>query len=178
MTDFRSASAGYDVPNPVGADEVEGAACVESPLGRGDTSNTEYAESSLDVVSAGLPALEQALAISEVAVGQGFEWGSVDGVWAKVAEEVSEFRDASNPADKELEFGDVLFSLVNIARWEGIDPEQALIATCRKFRWRWGRMEQAARGQGRTLSELTNEELLHLWKQAKRDEKKTGINYV
>lgn len=177
MTDPRSTSTGYDVPSLDDADEAEGAACVESRLNCGDVSGMGGG-SSLDVVSASLPALEQALAISEVAVGQGFEWGSIEGVWSKVAEEVSEFREASSPADKELEFGDVLFSLVNIARWEGIDPEQALIATCRKFRWRWGRMEQVVQSQGRTLSELTSEELLHLWKQAKRDEKKTGINYV
>lgn len=192
MTDSRAASNGYDVSCPKGADGVEDATYAEAPRCRGDASSMRDVESplgidgasgvkdgsSLDVVSASLPALEQALAISEVAVAQGFEWGSVEGVWAKVAEEIGEFKEASDPADKELEFGDVLFSLVNIARWEGIDPEQALLATCRKFRWRWGRMEQVVQSQGKTLSDLTTEELLQSWKRAKQDEKKMGINYV
>lgn len=132
----------------------------------------------MDGISSELPALEQALAISKKAVEQGFEWGSEDGVWDKVSEEIEEFKEASDPADKALEFGDVLFSLVNVARWEGVDPEEALLATCRKFRWRWSHMERAVGAQGRSLSELTTDELLHYWKQAKQDEKKEGVSYL
>lgn len=178
MTDSRLGENADGASCVVRASLADGAPCVEATSCTDALSRAEGDEGSLDVVPTVLPALEQALAISEIAVDQGFEWGSVEGVWAKVAEEIGEFKDAFDRADKELEFGDVLFSLVNIARWEGIDPEQALIATCRKFRWRWAHMEQAVRSQGRVLSDLTTEELLQSWKQAKQDEKKKGVNYV
>ena len=68
---------------------------------------------------------------------------------------------------KELEFGDVLFSLVNVARKEGIDAETALRATCRKFRERWAFMEGAAWGQGKRIEELDMDEMQQLWDRAK-----------
>lgn len=131
---------------------------------------TEEPEGLLDSVPASFPALLQAYKISRKAVAAGFEWDTVEDVWAKVEEEIAEFKQACRSDDaqaKELEFGDVLFSLVNVARKEGIDAEMALRATCRKFRERWAFMEGAAWGQGKRIEELDMDEMQQLWDQAK-----------
>lgn len=131
---------------------------------------TEEPEGLLDSVPASFPALLQAYKISRKAVAAGFEWDTVEDVWAKVEEEIAEFKQACRFDDaqaKELEFGDVLFSLVNVARKEGIDAETALRATCRKFRERWAFMEGAAWGQGKRIEELDMDEMQQLWGQAK-----------
>lgn len=124
----------------------------------------------LDAVPVSFPALLQAYKISRKAVAVGFEWETVEEVWAKVEEEIAEFKQACQSGtaeEKELEFGDVLFSLVNVARKEGIDAETALRASCRKFRERWAFMEGAAWGQGLRIEELSMEEMQQLWDQAK-----------
>ena len=124
----------------------------------------------LDAVPVSFPALLQAYKISRKAVAVGFEWETVEEVWAKVEEEIAEFKQAcqnGTAEEKELEFGDVLFSLVNVARKEGIDAETALRACCRKFRERWAFMEGAAWGQGLRIEELSMEEMQQLWDQAK-----------
>ena len=131
---------------------------------------TEEPEGLLDSVPASFPALLQAYKISRKAVAAGFEWDTVEDVWAKVEEEIAEFKQACRSYDaqaKELEFGDVLFSLVNVSRKEGIDAETALRATCRKFRERWAFMEGAAWGQGKRIEELDMDEMQQLWDQAK-----------
>ena len=131
---------------------------------------TEEPEGLLDSVPASFPALLQAYKISRKAVAAGFEWDTVEDVWAKVEEEIAEFKQACRSDDaqaKELEFGDVLFSLVNVARKEGIDAETALRATCCKFRERWAFMEGAAWGQGKRIEELDMDEMQQLWGQAK-----------
>lgn len=131
---------------------------------------TEEPEGLLDSVPASFPALLQAYKISRKAVAAGFEWDTVEDVWAKVEEEIAEFKQACRSDDvqaKELEFGDVLFSLVNVARKEGIDAETALRATCRKFRERWAFMEGVAWGQGKRIEELDMDEMQQLWDQAK-----------
>ena len=131
---------------------------------------TEEPEGLLDSVPASFPALLQAYKISRKAVAAGFEWDTVEDVWAKVEEEIAEFKQACRSDDaqaKELEFGDVLFSLVNVARKEGIDAETALRATCRKFRERWAFMEGAAWGQGKRIEKLDMDEMQQLWDQAK-----------
>lgn len=130
----------------------------------------EEPEGLLDSVPVSFPALLQAYKISRKAVVAGFEWDTVEDVWAKVEEEIAEFKQACRSDDaqaKELEFGDVLFSLVNVARKEGIDAETALRATCRKFRERWAFMEGAAWGQGKRIEELDMDEMQQLWDQAK-----------
>ena len=130
----------------------------------------EEPEGLLDSVPVSFPALLQAYKISRKAVAAGFEWNTVEDVWAKVEEEIAEFKQACRSDDaqaKELEFGDVLFSLVNVARKEGIDAETALRATCRKFRERWAFMEGAAWGQGKRIEELDMDEMQQLWDQAK-----------
>lgn len=139
----------------------------------------------LDGVPKSFPALMQAQKISRKAAAAGFEWDSVDGVWEKVAEEMTELREAyaaapkssngkvdgdADPAAKQavaLEFGDVLFSLVNVARKMGVNAEESLRLTCAKFRTRWAFMEGAAAGQGRRIEDLGMEELEELWGLAK-----------
>ncbi len=132
--------------------------------------SAEPRESLLDGVPASLPALMQAQKISRKAVAAGFEWESVDDVWDKVREEIGEFQAARGTEDAEMEFGEILFALVNVARKEHIDAENALRATCRKFRTRWAAMERAAWAQGRDLEDMTVEEQNELWEAAKRAE--------
>lgn len=142
-------------------------------------------EGLLEGVPKSFPALMQAQKISRKAAAVGFEWERVDDVWEKVAEEVAELKEAyaaapkssngkvdgdADPAAKQavaMEFGDVLFSLVNVARKMGVNAEEALRLTCVKFRTRWAFMEGAAAGQGRRIEELTAEEMEELWGMAK-----------
>lgn len=136
----------------------------------GDASG-ERPEGLLDGVPTSFPALMQAQKISRKAVAVGFEWPDEEGVWAKVAEEIDEFKAAETPEDRELEFGDVLFSLVNVARWNGVDAENALRATCAKFRRRWAFMEGAAWAAGKRLEDMSADEQEELWQQAKAAER-------
>ena len=125
----------------------------------------------LDAVPRSLPALMQAQKVSKKAAAVGFEWETVDDVWAKVAEERAEF-EAEEPGSeaREMEFGDLLFALVNVARKEGIDAESALRASTMKFRRRWAAMEDAARTAGEPLESLSTAALNDLWTAAKEGE--------
>lgn len=140
----------------------------------------------LDGVPRSFPALMQAQKISRKAAAVGFDWPAVDDVWAKVAEEVAELKEAYAAAPKspngkvskdhegaavrdvELELGDVLFSLVNVGRKMGLDAEAALRATCAKFRDRWAFMEQQAAERGEDLAAMDQPQLEALWNEAKR----------
>lgn len=128
-------------------------------------------ESVLDGIAPTLPALTYAEKISRRAVGVGFEWETVDDVWEKVAEEIGELRatDHGTP-EAEDELGDLLFTIVNVGRKMGIDPEQALRMTCAKFIRRFSSMEKAAAEQGRDIAELGIEEQEALWRRAKEGE--------
>jgi tetrapyrrole methylase family protein/MazG family protein len=129
-----------------------------------------HPEPLLDSVSSGMPALIQAQKISRKAVNCGFEWDTVDDVWEQVFSEIDELKQATATGDKEamqLELGDVLFSLVNVARKLNIDSEEALRASCRKFRARWAFMEGAAWSSGRNVEDLSFDELQTLWDAAK-----------
>lgn len=153
----------------------------ESADAEAASAGVEIPEGLLDGVPTSFPALMQAQKISRKAAAAGFEWDTVDDVWEKVAEEVAELKAAYATAPKssdgkvlkeadeqaaaavELEFGDVLFSLVNVARRMGVSSENALRATCTKFRRRWAFMEGAAWGQGRRIEDMTADELEELW---------------
>lgn len=129
----------------------------------------ERPEGLLDGVPRSLPALMEAQKVSRKAVSAGFEWETVADVWDKVAEERAEFEaEAPGTAERELEFGDLLFALVNVARKEGIDAESALRASTAKFRERWAAMENAAYEGGVSLESLTTEQLNSLWDEVKR----------
>ena len=125
----------------------------------------------LDSVPQAFPALMQAQKVSKRAAKAGFEWDTVEDVWEQVASERAEFlAEAPGSAERELEFGDILFALVNVARKEGIDAERALRASTAKFRRRWRAVEAAARDRGVAVEELSTAELNVLWDAVKTQE--------
>ena len=135
---------------------------------RASAEDTVHTEGLLDSVPQSLPALMQAQKISKRAAKMGFEWASVDDVWDKVAEERAEFEaEVPGTQQKTDEFGDILFALINVARWEDVDAEEALMSACRKFRARWSYMEKAAAERGFSLDEKP-ELQEDLWQEAKR----------
>ena len=152
----------------------------------------------LDDVPSHFPALLQAQKISRRAVAVGFEWDTIDDVWDKVAEERAELEAAYAEAPKtpdgkvlpkdpgayetapaqvdpriaavEMEFGDMLFAIVNVARKMGIDAESALRASNNKFRHRFAAVEDQARAMGRTVEDLSLDEMEECWQRAKQCE--------
>ncbi len=126
----------------------------------------------LEGIAPNLPALTYAEKISRRAVGAGFEWETVDDVWAKVHEEIAELQatDHGTP-EAEDELGDLLFTVVNVGRKMGLDPEQALRMTCAKFIRRFTSMERAAASQGRDLADMGIDTQEALWRQAKEGER-------
>ena len=140
---------------------------------RAASGEAERPQGLLDSVPRSLPALMQAQKISRRAAKAGFEWETVADIWDKVAEERAEFeREAPGSEARALEFGDLLFALVNVARREGIDAEEALAASNRKFRARWSRMEELARAEGIQLEGLYASRMNDLWDRAKAEEKR------
>lgn len=125
----------------------------------------------LEGIPSALPALLWAQKISRRAVGVGFEWESLEAVWDKVHEELDELKE-TEPGSPEAadEIGDLLFTVVNLARKQGIDSEEALRATCRKFIARFEDMERAAAAEGRSVAELDIREMEELWQCAKSRE--------
>ncbi len=132
---------------------------------RGEQS--EVFTSMLASINAALPALSQAMAIQHRVARVGFDWPTVDGVAAKLKEEMDEFVNAPDGPGRAAELGDVLFTLVNLARWHDIDPESALREANLRFRQRFGRMEAEAHRLGTPLEEMSPAELDRLWEQAK-----------
>ncbi len=117
-----------------------------------------------------LPPLIKAMRMQEKARGVGFDWEQKEQVWDKVQEELSEFHTASlkgNQLKMREEFGDLLFSLVNYARFLDINPEESLELTNKKFIQRFQHMEQEINNQGKQLSQLSLRELDHYWNRAK-----------
>ncbi len=119
----------------------------------------------LDGLVKTMPSLSVAEKISKRVVNKGFEWKNLDDVYTCFMGEVEEFKNAKSKEDKELELGDILFSLVNLARWEKIDPEQALSKANNKFIKRFNKLEEIAQ---KPLDELTYDEYDALWKEAKK----------
>jgi nucleoside triphosphate diphosphatase len=126
----------------------------------------------LDGVALGLPALTRAAKLGRRAAGVGFDWRDAPGVLAKVREEVVELEDAvarDESAQMREEIGDLLFSVAQLARHLGIDPEAALREASGKFERRFRSMEARATGAGRSLAGLSAAELEALWQEAKRE---------
>jgi tetrapyrrole methylase family protein/MazG family protein len=121
----------------------------------------------LDGVSRALPALARAQAIQERAARVGFDWPDAEGVVAKVAEEVAELRDAKGAEEPEEELGDLLFSVVNLARWLNLDAESALRGACERFIRRFSGMEDLCRERELNLSQLSLAEQDGLWEEMK-----------
>ena len=124
----------------------------------------------LEGIPEALPALVKAYRIQDKAANVGFDWEQREDVWDKVREEIGEFEKELKNGDAvntEAEFGDLLFSLVNVARLYKIKPDNALEKTNQKFIRRFNYIEQQAAAQGRKLNELTLDEMETLWQQAK-----------
>jgi MazG family protein len=135
----------------------------------------EGKKSVLGGVPAGLPATVKAIRLQEKARQVGFEWEQKDQVWEKVEEEIGELKEAiaaNDQAATEAEFGDLMFSLINYARFLRVDAETALELTNRKFIDRFTKMEQLATGNGKVLSEMSLAEMDELWTTIKKQ--KTG----
>lgn len=134
-------------------------------------------QSVLDSIPVGLPALLKAYRVSERAARTGFDWDDMDGVIRKAVEEWNEFNaELEDGSDTEaqrerlaLEFGDILFTLVNVARFAGIHPESALAGATRKFERRFRLMERKIRQGGREPEAVPREELDGLWEAAKAE---------
>jgi tetrapyrrole methylase family protein/MazG family protein len=127
-------------------------------------------ESVLDGVPTSLPALLKALEVSKRVVKVGFEWPTLEEVLAKVDEEVAELKQALPHGDRrelEGELGDLLFTVVNVARWLKIDPEEALRTMVARFSIRFREVERLSKSGGRPLDQMGIDELEALWQQAK-----------
>jgi tetrapyrrole methylase family protein/MazG family protein len=127
--------------------------------------------SAIDGVPKTLPALLQALKVSEKAVSHGFEWNNKEEVWEKLYSELTELKYETELAPQDtkrrnidLELGDVLFVMVNIARWERLNPEESLLLATEKFKQRFRQMEALA---DRPLKELDKADLARLWQRVK-----------
>lgn len=116
-----------------------------------------------------LPNLVKALRMQDKAAQVGFDWTSKQEVWGKYEEELLEFTQSQTDKEKEEEFGDLLFSLINVARWEGVNPDDALEKANKKFRKRFEHLEKMAKKEEKILSDLTLSEMNNYWEQAKKE---------
>lgn len=128
-------------------------------------------EGLLDAVPRNLPALVEAAQVASRAAAVGFDWQNAEQVLEKLEEELAELAEArrrAQPDELESEIGDLLFVLVNLARFLEVDPEQALRKTNRRFRERFGYVERKLVEQGKSLREASLDEMEALWQEAKR----------
>jgi len=133
--------------------------------------------SALDGVAGGLPSLTRAMKIQKRAVRVGFEWPDVDGVLDKIREELAEVEEEIHhvkPSQERIkdEIGDLLFTVVNLARWADVDPDSALRSCNVKFERRFRMMEAGVRDEGKEMSEASLEEMERHWQAAKKTEVK------
>jgi len=131
----------------------------------------------LQGVPEGLPSLQRALRVQERAAKVGFDWKRPDDVWKKVREELDELRETLRHGTRERreeEFGDLLFALVNYARFLDINPENALRQTVRKFIRRFRHIEETLSKRGRTPHDASLEEMDKIWNAIKRRERKSA----
>lgn len=133
----------------------------------------EGRESVLEGVPLSLPAMVKATRIQDKAKGVGFDWEEKDQVWEKVQEELAELREAEGSGEEqhiEEELGDVLFSVINYARFLSVDPESALERTNKKFIGRFTHMERQVKEQGLLMQEMSLFELEAFWRSAKKQD--------
>jgi XTP/dITP diphosphohydrolase len=132
----------------------------------------EGKKSVLEGVPKGLPALVKAHRIQDKAAGVGFDWEQPDQVWEKVQEELAEFNTEikkGSSKDREAEFGDLLFSMINYARFLKINPDTALERTNQKFTKRFQYLEAKAKELGKTLQQMSLAEMDVYWEEAKKE---------
>jgi tetrapyrrole methylase family protein/MazG family protein len=133
----------------------------------------EGKESVLSGVPASQPALNRAFRVQEKAAGVGFEWTDIEGVWVKLGEEIQELKQVAPTGDKakiEDEMGDILFSMVNLSRFLGVNPEDALRGTVRKFVARFRYVETQMKKAGIPMSQGQLEQMDKFWEEAKSRE--------
>ncbi len=131
----------------------------------------EGKQSILEGVPLSLPAMVKAVRVQEKARGAGFDWNHTEQVWEKVFEEMEELRvevKAGRVDEMEQEFGDLLFSVINLSRFLEVNPEDALERTNKKFITRFQYMEKKVKEQGRDLKKMTLEEMDEIWNEAKK----------
>ena len=126
-------------------------------------------DSLLSSVPKGMPALSYSHSIQRRVAGIGFDWKELEGILDKLTEEIREVKEATNQQQKIHEFGDVLFALVNAARWQGVDLEEALRLANERFSRRFRYMEEVCRRRGISLRDLSFQEQNALWDEAKRN---------
>jgi MazG family protein len=138
------------------------------------TNHSKDQASLLDSIPAGLPALMRSYRVSERAARTGFDWNDVTEVMDKVEEEWCEFKEAVRKIKDDgtrekaaVEFGDIIFTLSNVARFVGFHPENALTAAIGKFEQRFRHMEHAFRNQGEDLESVSRTEMDRAWENAK-----------
>jgi len=151
----------------VQVDGAEGVLRNWEQIKREEKSGKGEFRSMLSGASAALPALSRALEMQRRAARVGFDWPSIQPVADKVREEIGEFAQAASDPDRAAEFGDLLFSLVNLARWNDIDAESALREANARFARRFEYIERQALAAGRSLDQMTLAEMDALWEQAK-----------
>jgi len=128
----------------------------------------EGRKSLLDGVPKAMSELLRAYRVQKKVSGVGFDWPSYEGVLDKLAEEIEELRNAGSDAEREDEFGDLLFTIVNYSRFINTNPEDALRKSTNKFMGRFRKVEEEVQASGRDWKEFSPEELDILWNRAKR----------
>lgn len=136
-------------------------------LKRAEREKNDKKQGLLDGISIAMPALSMAFGYQKRASRAGYDWENLDGVWAKLHEEIGEFMAAETPEERSAEFGDILFTLVNLARWYKVDPETALRLTNIRFAERIRFIERRCAELGKSVFDLNAEERDHLWEEAK-----------
>ncbi|MFT3739289.1 MAG: nucleoside triphosphate pyrophosphohydrolase [Breznakibacter sp.] len=171
----------YRHPHIFGDVQVENARQVEQNWEQLKLKEKDGNKSVLSGVPVSLPALVKANRIQDKARGVGFDWEEKEQVWDKVQEELSELKEELHAGDHdkmEQEFGDLLFSLINVGRLYGINPENALERTNRKFIRRFNYLEDKTIKQGRSLKDMSLAEMDVIWDEAKQLERKDNSNGI
>ena len=130
----------------------------------------------LESVPIVLPALAQAQEIQARAARVGFDWERIEDVWAKVYEELDEVKQSAHTRELEDEFGDLLFAIVNVIRWQNLDAESILRQANTRFRSRFLHIESSVNHMGKVMHDLSLKELDILWEEAKRLERNPSDN--
>jgi len=155
-------------PHIYGDVEVSGSAEVKQNWEQIKQKEHKGTKSLLAGVPNSMPSLVKAYRMQEKAAQVGFDWENKQQVWAKVEEELQEFKEELGQPRAAEEFGDLLFALVNYARFEEINPDDALEITNRKFKKRFEYIEETAKAQGRNLKDMTLAEMDAIWNEAKK----------
>ena len=137
-------------------------------------------QSHLDSVKSGLPPLERAFELQKKAAKAGFDWPDINGVLAKIEEELEEFREAVNKKDqeKEEELGDLLFSIINLCRFQNIDPMSALLKTNSKFIRRFHHVETRMKEAGAEMKQENLDQMETYWQEAKNKKEESKSETV